>query len=115
MKGGLDGQADSSSPLPRSLFVPYFSILPSPSYLLPSLCSLFPALCSLFVPYSFPIFTQISPHFPTWARICAPFHLFPYLFSHLDIPVRLYFRAKTPLCMHPDAPIQASACPYAPG
>lgn len=87
-----------------------FSLLHTPiSY---PLCSLFSPLCSLSVPYSFPIFTQISPHFPTYARICAHISPFPYPSSHLDIPVRLYFRAKTPLCMRQDAPVCLHTCAH---
>ena len=117
MKEGLDGQADSSFPLPRSLFVPYSSILPSPSYFLPSLLSLFPALCSLFVPYSFPISTQISPHFPTWIYLsvctsvprhpCACARMDPsrhrYAHIHLDRPLRTRMDPYVRLDAHTDA------------
>lgn len=69
---------------------------------------------SLFVPHSFPIFTQISPHFPTWARICARISLFPYRFSHLDIPVRLYLSARMHQCASTPVPICTLIHPYIP-
>ena len=93
------------SPLPIALF-PFLSY---------PLCSLFPALRSLSVPYPFPIFIQESPRFPTWARIRAPLHPFPYPFSHQGVPVRLCFRAKAPLRMHHDMPIYTRICPCGPG
>ena len=99
-------------PSPRSLFVPYFSILPSPSPFFPSCPTLSVPYSRLSVPYPFPIrslFSSRNPHvFPPGPAFVPPFTRF-----HTHFPTRVSLSVCASVPRHPCVCIMI--CPYTPG
>ena len=99
-------------PSPRSLFVPYFSILPSPSPFFPSCPTLSVPYSRLSIPYPFPIrslFSSRNPHvFPPGPAFVPPFTRF-----HTHFPTRVSLSVCASVPRHPCVCIMI--CPYTPG